>query len=422
MVKLRKWGLLAVALGAILVLGTGSAQAAGLVYSGWLGEEGQARASVQYVIERWNQEHPDQAARWEGWPFSQALNQMILRYNSGAPVDTAHINTDWLPVLVGAGALVDLRTVLDPAVFETFDPAALGAGTQDGVVYGLPRTIGSIAMISNPELLQKAGISRAPRTVKEFEAALAALRKADPDVIPYAFATDVGTLGKDFQMWLWTFGGRVFGDDGRVTIDGPEGVAALSWLKERVDRGEIAVGLSRFDARTLFANRRVGFYDDAVVAKGILRNQSGVASDGELLAFARPMARPVLEEDDPPAHLLWGHLLVVFDGPNAKAAARFAALAASTDAALVRYRNEGVPPATREALAAPEVKDDAWISGWVPALTRTARPAETEAFAQKAALEAIIAEEVQGALTGQKSVERALRDASRRLTEATRSK
>lgn len=400
---------------------TVAASAQNLIYSGWIAEESPAKLDEEWVMSQWNTENPDARVQWTGWPFSQALNQMLIRFRAGDPMDVAHINSDWLPVFIGADALVDLETLIDPALLEEmFDPAALAAGRRDGVQYALPRTMASIAMVYNPSLLGQAGIDQAPTTIDEFEDALAALRKMDPDIVPYALATTPDTLGKDVQMWFWTFGGRVFDDAGNVVINSPENLRALTWLTERVEVGDIAFGLSRFDARTLAAAGRVGFYDDAVVAKSFLLSQSGAQSQEDLLEMAHPMARPVVTPGDPPSHLLWGNMFVVFKGPRAEKASEFALFAAGTDAALKRLEIEGIPVVTQDGMEHPDVQADLWISTWVPDLTWSAKPAETESFAEKAALDSVIAEEVQAALTGIKTPEQALRDAARRLEDTLR--
>lgn len=413
----NRLGAAVLALVALWAATTGAA-AETLTYSGWIAEETPAKIGEEWVMDSWNKAHPDAQVRWVGWPFSQALNQMLIRFRAGDPMDVGHVNSDWLPVFIEAGALVDLETLIAPEVLaRMFDPAALAAGRRDGVQYALPRTMASIAMVYNPTLLARAGVREVPTTIEEFEKALEALRKSDPDIVPYALATTPDTLGKDVQMWFWTFGGRLFDDQGNVTINSPENVRALTWLTERVKAGHIVYGLSRFDARTLAAAGRVGFYDDAVVARSFLMSQSGVKSQEELLEIARPMARPVLNAGDPPRHLLWGNMFVVFKGPRAKQAAEFALFAADTPAALRRFVIEGVPVVTAEGIRNPAVQADRWISLWVPNLTRTAQPAETERFAQKAALDSIIAEEVQAALTGQKTPEQALRDAAARMAD-----
>lgn len=200
------------------------------------------------------------------------------------------IDIRWLNALAEADVLVDLNTIMDRAwLEENFEASYLEAGQVEGKQLGLPWSLASIGMVYNPSLLAKAGVEQVPTTIAEFEAALEALKQLGPDIIPYAATTkDPGSMSADFQAWLWTFGVSVFDDEGNVVINSDAAVECLTWFKSLLDRGYIRMDVSRFDARELYAQNVVGFYDDAVMCNGIFKTNTGIENVED---YIEPMHR-----------------------------------------------------------------------------------------------------------------------------------
>ena len=219
--------------------------------------------------------------------------------------------------MAAMGVLKDLGPVVEGTDYTN---AALSSGQINGVQYGIPWTTASIGMVANMGLLEEAGVTEIPTTIEEFEAALEALKAYDPDVIPYAAMTDTAQL-KDIIPWIWTFGGTVIDEDGNVVLNDEGTIAAVEWYASLLERGLIAADMDRFDARQLFAEGRVGFYEDAIVAKSLA---AGTAPDSGIAENVVPVPRPVLNEGDEPQALLWGHILVVIYDENGDADAAFA--------------------------------------------------------------------------------------------------
>ena len=69
----------------------------------------------------------------------------------------------------------------------------------------------------------------------------------------------------------------------------------------------------------MFAQGKVAFYDDAVVAKGQAVS-NGVAPE-DVVKVCSAMERPVLKEGDKPQSTMWGHMLVIFKDSQYKEAA-----------------------------------------------------------------------------------------------------
>ncbi|WP_228441246.1 ABC transporter substrate-binding protein [Novibacillus thermophilus] len=386
-----------------------------MVWVGWSGEEETFKPIIQNMIQDWNKDNPDHNVEWVGWPWAEALQQMIIRTQGGENIDVGQIDIAWLQTLADTGKLVDLNTVFDEQwLKENIQESYLESGQIDGKQVGIPWTLASIGMVNNPSLLEKAGVTETPKTIEEFEKALKKLKESNPDVIPYALTTkDAGSVSGDFQAWLWTFGGEVFDEEGNVTINSPEGVQTLEWLKSLKDQGYIKMDMSRFDARELFAQNKVGFYDDAVLAKSILKS-SGV-SDDELNERIQPMLRPVLNEEDQPQSKLWGHMLVIFDNANNKEkAAEFIKHLISKEQSVRYFEEGGLLPVINSALESEAVQQDEFSKNWAE-ITKAGRPSNVQKFNQSSEIDTIITEEIQAALLDGKTAQEALDNAASRI-------
>ncbi len=383
-----------------------------LVWSGWSGEEEASKASIQGMIDSWNENNPDATVKWLGWPYNNALEQLMVRSVGKEHLDVSQVEYSWLQQLESAGVVEDLNTLFDPQwLDDNFEQSTLDVGKINGKQVGLPWTLASIGMVYNPSLLAKAGIFEPPTTIAQFEEVLQKLKDSDPNIIPYAL--DTNSLNADFSSWLWTFGGSIIDENKNIAIHNEQAVQAVTWLKSLKDRGFIKMNIGRMDARLLFANHLVGFYDDAILAKGFLVG-NGVAID-ELDNQIKPMLRPVLHEGDVPQSALWGHTLVIFNHSEHKQeAAEFLKHLVSDSQSIPYFEQMGLMPVTKSGLANDKVIHDEWAKDW-SAITKTGRIKETRDYKQTAELNDIIKNAVQAALLGEKSPQQAMEEAAEKI-------
>lgn len=127
------------------------------------------------------------------------------------------------------------------------------------------------------------------------------------------------------------------------------------------------------------------------------------------------MERPVLKEGDQPQSTMWGHMLVIFkDSQYKEAAAELAKTLVSDEVAMDYFKNNGMPPVTKSAAETDEVKNDAYLNGFLKS-TATARLEETARMSNANEVKSIITEELQYALLGQKTAEEAVKDMGARM-------
>lgn len=370
----------------------------GFQFTAWSLNEEASKGVIQDIVDGYSEKN---GVRIEtaSYPYEEYLNQILLQARGGNVSGAAQLDINWLSTLAAQGSLVDLGSAAEGTGYTE---AALSSGRVDATQYGLPWTTGAIGMIANSELLEEAGISEMPKTIEEFEKALEALKGID-GVTPYAAMTDVASL-KDVIPWMWTYGSDVV-KDGEVILGDEGSVWAVEWYKSLLDRKYAAPGVDRFDARALFSQGKVGFYDDAVVAKGALTTAS---DDPDLAEKIVPVPRPTEGSGDPQS-LLWGHLVVVFDGEGAEPATEFARhLTSDTDTVVGYFEDLSLPPTTEEALEAEAAQNDEYTNTFTEQITAFARPGPFAPYPEYARMESILGEQVQVVIAGEASAQEAM--------------
>jgi multiple sugar transport system substrate-binding protein len=409
--------------GAAALTASAAAQAQGgaLTYVGWSHDEAASRPVLTEAFERFRAANPGLRVDVVGFPWAQMQQNLVLRQRSNQPQDVVQLAERWLPQFARVLQPADLRQVLGDEVAAAIDPGLLRIGQVGGRQLGLPWTAGSIGMVANRKVLADAGVAEMPRTVDAFTDTLRRIRRSNAELVPYAFATkNNATMSPDFQVWLWTFGGRLFDADDKVAVDSDAARAALSFLVDLSREALIARDVDRPDSRRLFGQHRTAFYHDAPLARGFARDNSGqgAAFDQHVAAAATP----VLRAGDPTRSLMWGHLLVIPNARNARIGAespgaRLVRHLALDDETQLRYfRAVGLFPVTRSALAT--LSDDTYVTEW-SRNAGTAEPDEPSAWPNAADLTNIVGEEVQAALLLTKPPAQAIADMASRLRRAT---
>lgn len=390
-----------------------SAEPVNIVWAGWSGEEEASKEIFGRMMDTYETASGNDVT-WVGWTWADTAQQLLIRTQGGEQLDIAQVDIGIFNTIAAAGVLADWNEILGADYMSnTFEQSALDVGNVNGQQLAMPWSMASISMVYNPEILAAAGWNTVPTTIAEFEQCMADIKANNPEIIPYAVSTKDATCAGDFMPWLWTFGGAVFNEDGSVAINSEAAIECVKWYQGLMEKGYIAMDTGRGEARQSFAQGKVAFYDDAVVAKGQAVN-NGVAPD-DVVKVCSAMERPVLNAGDDPQSTMWGHMLVVFKNSEHKEqAAELAKTLVSNEVALDYFTNNGMPPVTKEAAKLDEVTSDAYLSGFMNS-TATARLEETARLTNASEIKSIITEELQYALLNQKTAEQAVADMAARL-------
>lgn len=397
--------------------GSGAAvEKANLVWAGWSGEEDSTKAIVKEMIDSYNAKGGSQVS-WVGWPWADTQEQLVIRNAGSETLDVAQVDIGIFGALSEMGILADMNDLMGKDYLaQNYDEAALKVGQVDGKQLGMPWSIASIGMVYNPSLLARVGYKAPPKTIAEFEDCMKKLKAADKDIIPYGVATKEATMATDFQPWLWTFGGKLLDGGGKVAVKSDAAVKAMDWYKSLKDKGYLQMNVTRADARQLFAQGKIAFYDDAIASRGVAKS-NGIA-EADLGNKIKPMERPVLKDGDTPQSAMWGHLLVVFKkSQHQKQAVDFIKHVVSEEESLKYLKSNDMLPVLKTALSSGEVKNNEWDSTWA-AITKNGKTLEFAKKSNGTELNNIIVEELQGVLLGQKTSAAAVDSLDQRLNSS----
>jgi multiple sugar transport system substrate-binding protein len=345
-----------------------------------------------------------------GSAWGDTQRNILLRQRSRTLPTTAQLQDRWLPAMAQMPEIVDLETVFGKAGVEAMvDPAVLGMGRVGGKTIGVPIISGSIGMFANMEVLAKAGVSSIPTTLAEFRTALLAVRDKVPNSVPYGMATkNPGSVPLDVLLLVWSHGGRMIDDDGKVLVKSDAGRASMEFMAGLMRDRLVAPEIDRPDARRLFGQGNCAFYIDAPQARTFGRSFSG---RGEAFDSAvMPIKMPVAASGIAPRSIEWGHLVSMFaSGPVARdsAGARWVQFLMS-DAVQTSFPLQlSALPGSKAGRAAPSVQNDAYLRNLV-ASAGTGSKHEIGIWSNSPELSTILTEETQAALLGQKNASAAI--------------
>jgi multiple sugar transport system substrate-binding protein len=150
--------------------------------------------------------------------------------------------------------------VLSDAVKSDLLDAFVKSGTYNGKMYGMPDLSSARAMFYNKTLFKEAGIAAPPKTWAEFEADAQKVKDLGKGTIGYGLPLGPEESQGEFSIWLFNNGGD-WKKDGKWTINSPENVETLSFLKSLSDKKLTQNNpgkTNRQDAFDLFASGKVG--------------------------------------------------------------------------------------------------------------------------------------------------------------------
>jgi multiple sugar transport system substrate-binding protein len=276
----------------------------------------------------------------------------------------------------------------------------------DGKLYVVPTVSAGIGLVADGRIASQFNL-RPGMSTDDFAAALEAIKKSDPNVIPYAAVTKNPDL-KDAVHWMWAWGSPVVTADLKCTIGDAESVAAMTWYKQLQDQGLTKAGVARTDARILFARGQAAIYDDAPLANTFLNTNGGSA---ELKAGITALQRPQVG-GKPSYNRWWGNGMFCSSGKGettSKDFIRYVATDVGAETAL--YKQSATAPADKKvASQIPGLADDDFQNAFRTNVSEKSRAAAWDKLATAALIDSTIGEGVASILAGQVGVQRGLND------------
>jgi multiple sugar transport system substrate-binding protein len=407
-----------IALSILLTLGCRSGQPEDrrtvVTFSGSaLGAEGEL---LTRQIARFEQANPGIHVRIQRTPDDATQRHQLfvqwLNARAGEP-DILQLDVVWTPEFAAAGWLLSLDRWKPDA--SAFFPSTIVANTWAGSQFAVPWFMDVGMLYWRTDLFRSA-----PATMDELAAdARQARAQGTPYGIVWQGARYEG-LVTSFVEFLGAFGGRIMTDDGRVVVDSPEGIHALTFMRELLTSGAAPTDILTWheeESRFAFQNGAAAMMRNWPYAVTLLKSPADSRVAGKFAVAPMPGAAG----GSPTATLGGSALGINAFTEHPDAAWKVVAFLTAPEQMLDRSRLSGYPPR-------PALYDDPRLGEILPIPLPLVRSIVEHAVARPATpiysqLSELLQIDLHRALSGQVPPDRALHDAAQAmnaLVERTR--
>lgn len=335
-------------------------------------------------------------------PWENRDQKLATAFGSGKGPDVVLLGPDQIPQFQANDALRPVDAAIKD-VRAKYRPAALEAMTRDGKVYSAPIYHTVTSTLYNKKLLKEAGIAEPPATWDELKAAAPALKAKGVAVMDYS-ASNEASLNLSWYPLLWQAGGSVFSADGKKTaFDSDAGLQALTFLVDLYEAG--SVPRSALTNANLFTDQAMGKQQAAMTYTATPADAALAAKTwgAENTVVGAPLSGPKAQV----SFGIPGGLGINARTKNAGGAEKFIAFMTKPEQ-IESIGRAGGFFSPRTDVAVPN--DSPYAKQFEAALVHT-KPGEPAPTARQ--LMALIAPEIQAALTGKKSPGDALKAAAK---------
>ncbi|HEY0698139.1 MAG TPA: sugar ABC transporter substrate-binding protein [Micromonospora sp.] len=343
-------------------------------------------------------DHPNVDVKVEIFPWAKREESLTTAIAGGKGPDVVYLIPDQLGKFNKMIEPVDEYLSAD-AKNDYLDNVR-AAVTLDGKMLGAPILTSSNPLMCNAKVFAAAGVTEYPKTWADLLAVAPKFKAKGFDVTNY-YADPNATLNQSFYPLLWQAGGNVFSPDGKsVAFDGPEGVKALTFLKQLVDGGYLEKDLLT----------SIPAFEQTNVAKNkVACTWQHVPADVESFWGKENIKiLPPLADAKSVGYGTVGSLSILKGSKAKKAAGEWVAFATSPEVATAYDKKSKYFSAKKSAGAL--YADDPVASAMEQTLTSTTVGSLNEKSRE---VMGVLAPEIQAALIGKKTPEQALADAAK---------
>lgn len=214
-------------------------------WSQWKGTE-VGEKFMSELESAFEKEHPDIDLVFVDSPFTGFHDKALIQFQAKKLPDVLLVQVDWVAEFADLGMLepLDEWIAKEPKSFMESIPAAFHQKWR-GKQYYLPIESGSVALFYNTEIFKAAGISGPPKTWDEF--AEVARKVTNPEKKTYAVTATLQVepptnMTYDIYPLILQAGGKLIDPaTNKAVFNSPEGVKAIEWYVERINKDKSAV-------------------------------------------------------------------------------------------------------------------------------------------------------------------------------------
>lgn len=186
------------------------------------------------IIEDFEAEHDDIAINLEVQSWDNINDVVRTKVQSSDAPDI--LNIDAFAGFAGDELLYPADEVVSGEVLDDFQESFKENASIDGTQYGLPLIASARTLFVNTDLLEQAGVAEVPTTWDELLEASQQISELGGGVSGYGMP--LGSEEAQAETSIWNFGaGGDWGDESELTIDTPESVEAVTFMKRMIDEG-----------------------------------------------------------------------------------------------------------------------------------------------------------------------------------------
>ncbi|MFN6534847.1 MAG: ABC transporter substrate-binding protein [Nostoc sp. EkiNYC01] len=364
------------------------------------------------LIGNFETQNPGIKINWVDVPWAAMENKILTAVSGKTPPDVVNLNPGFASQLAGRNAWLDLDTKVPNDVRSSYLPNIWKASTLNGKSFGIPWYLTTRLTIYNTDLLKQAGINKPPATYAE----LAQVAQQIKDKTgKYAFFVtfvpqDSGEVLESFVQ----MGVTLIDAQGKAAFNSPQGKAAFQYWVDLYKKG-----LLPKEALTQGHRHAIDLYqsgETALLASGP-EFLKAIANNAPKIAQASGIA-PQLTGDTGKKNVAVMNIVIPRDSKQPDNAVKFALFVTNDENQLAFAKAANVLPSTIKALSDSYFKD-------VPANASTTEKGRviTAKQLQQAEiltptlkdfnkLQKAVYENLQAAMLGEKTVDKAVEDAA----------
>lgn len=164
----------------------------------------------------------------------ELMKQYTIGAVSGELPDIGMVDSPDMASYISLGVFEDITEYLEDweDLKQFYNGPLTSCKDGDGKIYGLPNNSNCLSILCNMDMLKAAGFENPPTTWEEFLEVCEKTTNAEEDVHGFAMSAISNEEGT-FQFIPWVYGAGASVE----TIDSEEGVNALTYLSELVQKG-----------------------------------------------------------------------------------------------------------------------------------------------------------------------------------------
>jgi putative chitobiose transport system substrate-binding protein len=366
----------------------------------------------QSLITSFESQNPSIKVKWVDVPWSVMENKILTAVSAKTPPDVVNLNPDFASQLAGRNAWLDLDAKVPSEVRSSYLRNIWQASTLNGKIFSIPWYLTTKLTIYNTDLLKQAGITKPPGTYTQLAQDA---QKIKDKTGKYAFfATFVPHDSGEVLESFVQMGVTLVNAEGKAAFNSPQGKAAFEYWVYLYKKG-----LLPKESLTQGHRHAIDLYqsgETAFLASGpeFLKTISNNAPK----IFQASAIASQITGDTGKKNVAVMNIVIPRASKQPDAAVKFALFVTNDENQLAFAKAANVLPSTVTALADSYFKE-------VPATATTAEKGRIISAQQMQTAEVLtpkmkdfkflqkaIYENLQAAMLGQKTVDKAVEDAA----------